>query len=117
MRTKTTSELIQEMKTILNKRGGLTVESLVFSNESDNDSYYDDMEQKRPDKSMSSSTDIKSLITQIRKLVLNGIAQLAEHPESAEYEMLKKIWAVVDKASEQPSAQKKNFNDEDKYRQ
>lgn len=108
MASKTTKELINEMRSILNNQRNLTLESLVFSKESAEEPYYDDEKYGSRDdfREENTSDNIKSLINQIRKLVLNGIAQLAEHPESSEYEMLKKIWSVVDKASEQPQADK-----------
>lgn len=44
--------------------------------------------------------EISKLITNIRVQTLQGLTKLAEHPESAQYELLKKIFLLVDKAVE-----------------
>ena len=45
--------------------------------------------------------EITKLITQIRVMTLQGLTKLAENPESAQYELLKKIFLMVDKAVEE----------------
>ena len=44
--------------------------------------------------------EISKLITNIRVQTLQGLTKLAENPESAQYELLKKIFLLVDKAVE-----------------
>ena len=44
--------------------------------------------------------EIAKLITNIRVQTLEGLRKLAENPESAQYELLKKIFLLVDKAVE-----------------
>lgn len=44
--------------------------------------------------------EIAQLITGIRVQTLQGLTKLAENPESAQYELLKKIFLLVDKAVE-----------------
>lgn len=44
--------------------------------------------------------EITQLITNIRVETLQGMTKLAENPESAQYELLKKIFLLVDKAVE-----------------
>lgn len=41
--------------------------------------------------------DIEGILKQIRILSLKGITQLAENPEDPNYDILKKIWVIVDK--------------------
>ena len=44
--------------------------------------------------------EISKLITNIRVQTLQGLTKLAENPECAQYELLKKIFLLVDKAVE-----------------
>lgn len=44
--------------------------------------------------------EITKLITNIRVMTLEGLRKLAKNPESAQYELLKKIFLMVDKAVE-----------------
>lgn len=44
--------------------------------------------------------EIAKLITNIRVMTLEGLRKLAENPESAQYDLLKKIFLLVDKAVE-----------------
>ena len=44
--------------------------------------------------------EVAKLITQIRVSTLEGLRKLAQNPESAQYELLKKIFLLVDKAVE-----------------
>ena len=110
MKKQVTNKLIREMKQMLGEKKNLTVESLVF-NESDEDYTYDEgngtpMENEYEidvDTTPSDSgveTEVKPMIDQIRKMALQGISKLAEHPESETYNTLKKIWQLVDKAIE-----------------
>lgn len=44
--------------------------------------------------------EVAKLITNIRVSTLEGLRKLAQNPESAQYELLKKIFLLVDKAVE-----------------
>ena len=44
--------------------------------------------------------EVAKLITDIRVSTLEGLRKLAQNPESAQYELLKKIFLLVDKAVE-----------------
>ena len=112
MKKQVINKLITEMKQMLDNKKSLTVESLVF-NESEEDYGYDEeSEEQIPteneyeidvDTTPSDSgveTEVKPMIDQIRKMALQGISKLAEHPESETYNTLKKIWQLVDKAIE-----------------
>ena len=52
----------------------------------------------------------RELVDKIRKISLNGLAQMAETPELPEYEVLKKIWQLCDKSL----AERKEKEGEDK---
>lgn len=112
MKKQVTNKLISEMKQMLNGKKSLTVESLVF-NESDEDYGYEDgVAEEVPSEneyeidvdttpnSNGIESEVKPMIDQIRKMALQGISKLAEHPESETYNTLKKIWQLVDKAIE-----------------
>lgn len=72
--------------------------------ERDMDMGYDDaemdnspeMEPEMPEKE--ASMDISQFIDDIRKKALKGMAQLADNPDDPNYECLKRIWQVCDKA-------------------
>ena len=54
--------------------------------------------------------EITNLITNIRVETLQGMTKLAENPESAQYELLKKIFLLVDKAVEDKVNPEKELN-------
>lgn len=106
-------KLISEMREALNKGRKGVLESIIFDegtydNEMDNPGYNGDMDMDDFDfdtentKSTNSQTvktpEIKSVINNIRKQALQGIQQIADDPTSAEYDTLKKIWQLCDKA-------------------
>ena len=47
-------------------------------------------------------TGIEKELTQIRKIALSVINRLADQPTCPQYDTMKKIWNMGDKASEQP---------------
>jgi predicted transcriptional regulator len=60
------------------------------------------------------SNDMSSIekeLTQIRKIALSVINRLADQPTSPQYDTMKKIWNMVDKAIEQPQKGNGNFSD------
>jgi hypothetical protein len=52
--------------------------------------------------------NVEEFVDGIRKQALKGMAQLADAPESGEYQILKKIWQICDKKPE--DAQQKGAN-------
>lgn len=106
MKKLTTNNLINEMKQLLDNKKILTVESLVF-NEAEKDYGFDEedfeedeVSSDEPIQNTDIEVQVKPVIDQIRKLSLQGIAQLSEHPECETYNVLKKVWQMVDKAIE-----------------
>lgn len=51
---------------------------------------------------------IEKELTQIRKIALNVITRLADHPSSEQYILMKKIWNTVDKAIENGNEKTEN---------
>lgn len=109
--------LISEMKETLAKGRKGVLESLVFDDdmsfETENDTPgYDvdvDFEETEKEETPSNGTpmkntqqvktpEVKSVIDNIRRAALQGIQQIADNPTSAEYDVLKKIWQLCDKA-------------------
>lgn len=113
---KNTKTLINEMHSMLNTKPKrmLTIESLVFGEDGDEmmgdiDGLPDENNQQ-PDENPVAMNDkqnpldedpaITKLITGIRVQTLQGLTKLAQNPESAQYELLKKIFLLIDKAVE-----------------
>ena len=124
-----TRQLISEMKEMLNMRKGkkLTLEGLVYGEDGE-EMMNDQMGQVPPDDGMPADAptqpqpqaqpqgqqmnpeqqanpldedpEVAKLITSIRVSTLEGLRKLAQNPESAQYELLKKIFLLVDKAVE-----------------
>lgn len=124
-----TRQLISEMKEMLNMRKGkkLTLEGLVYGE--DGEEMMDDQmgqvpsddgmpadapaqpqpqaqpqgQQMNPEQEVNpldEDPEVAKLITNIRVSTLEGLRKLAQNPESAQYELLKKIFLLVDKAVE-----------------
>lgn len=49
--------------------------------------------------------NVEAFVDDIRKKALKGMAELADDPESASYQILKKIWQICDKKPEEQKAQ------------
>lgn len=100
------------MKETLAKGRKGVLESLVFDDdmsfdtETDNPGYDTDIDFEEtpsnatPEKNMQQvkTPEVKSVIDNIRRTALQGIQQIADNPTSAEYDVLKKIWQLCDKA-------------------
>ena len=124
-----TKQLISEMKEMLNKKGSkkLTLEALVYGEDGE-EMMNDPManapqeggmpadaptqpqaqpqaqgQQTNPEQEVNpldEDPEVAKLITDIRVSTLEGLRKLAQTPESAQYELLKKIFLLVDKAVE-----------------
>ena len=124
-----TKQLISEMKEMLNMTRGkkLTLEGLVYGEDGEemmNDPMTDvpqeggmpaeapaqpqaqpqpQGQQMNPEQEVNpldEDPEVAKLITNIRVSTLEGLRKLAQNPESAQYELLKKIFLLVDKAVE-----------------
>lgn len=116
----TTREMLNEMRHLLNNtsRKKLTLEGIVFGEDGEEmmddgqgmENFGDGTQQMQQMGGMNADQEanpldgdpeITDLITQIRVMTLQGLTKLAENPESAQYELLKKIFLMVDKAVEE----------------
>ena len=100
-----TRKLITEINHMLDGRQR-TVESCVFPENApgydgnmgmDFDLEYDD---EMPEQQGPQNSGIVNIINNIRQMALNGISQLANTPQDPQYDLLKKIWQLVDKTVE-----------------
>lgn len=93
---------------MISKRMPKTIkEALNFE---EDEEYGDEMEQMPEEEPMrqtpkekggeSVKMDVEEFIDDIRKQSLQGMAQLADDPNSDQYIILKKVWQIVDKAAE-----------------
>lgn len=121
---KNTRELISEMKRMLHEPK-LTMENMIFSELDDKDTEPNNemtpndgnSKNNMADNSNNTNEETKDFsahdaISQIRKISLRAVAQLADNPTSPEYELFKKIWNICDKGVEN-GQNKKHNNDEE----
>ena len=115
---KSVRELIQEMKMRLNE-SQFTFESFMMPEYEDENPegvnpYEDDEEimvkhdEEASDEEgmpmkQSKISGIEKELTDIRKIALSVIARLADQPTSEQYDLMKRIWNLVDKAMEEPT--------------
>ncbi len=117
-------QLIFEMKEMLKKTPArkMTLEGIVFGEDGEemmNDPMTQAPQEGQPQQAqpqqpmqgqqpvpeqetnpLDEDPEVAKLITQIRVSTLEGLRKLAQNPESAQYELLKKIFLLVDKAVE-----------------
>ena len=106
------TQMINEMKAIIKNKPKLTLENFIlpeeigqFEDETDYPTDVQDTQDTSSSKEVEPQTQndlsaIKKELDQIRKIALNVITRLAEHSNSESYILMKKIWNMVDKASE-----------------
>jgi hypothetical protein len=114
---KSSRTLIKEMRELLDCENSILENFLIpedYQDDSDEETPFDEEIpadenpdiQDEPESNEESpisddvSSEIKPLIDNIRKIALQGIAKLAERPETEEYDLLKRIWTLTDKKKE-----------------
>ena len=109
-------ETIEEMKMMLDENRSLTLENFVMPHEEEqhqgnmmNDNRFDEEPPMYDTEDNHSESEEKDDITgsekertQIRKVSLSVINRLADQPTCPQYDTMKKIWNMFDKAIEQP---------------
>ena len=65
-----------------------------------NDGYEERETMKEVPEKNANPVDVTDTINKIRQLALQAIAKLADDPTSEQYQLLKKVWNLVDKAFE-----------------
>ena len=98
-------QLISEMSQMLRKPK-LTMENMIFSDVNE-DGFEDteDFSEAQPEENEdipqnTNDVDVTDTINKIRQLSLQAIAKLADNPTSEQYQLLKKVWNLVDKSFE-----------------
>ena len=103
---------INEIREMLGTTKKLTLESFIMP---EKDASYRDVapqdnvgefpkEEKQEDSGVNISS-IKKELTQIRKIALSVINRLADQPTSEDYNTMKKVWNLVDRAIESNSSE------------
>lgn len=116
---KETSQLLEEMNLMMEDNRAMTVESLMFGDkqpelpsvtaakpQSDapapqqppaTPAQGGQVDETQQPTMSPEDGEVKEIINQIRVLSLQGVAKLAEHPESPFYDICKRIWTMCDK--------------------
>ena len=111
MRRRDNFKEVNDMRKMLSETKRLTLEHYILPEE---DSFEEEMPQEDdilPQDNGHDVTGIEKELTQIRKIALSVINRLADQPTSPQYDTMKKIWNMVDKAIEQPQKGNGNFSD------
>ena len=111
MRRRDNFKEVNDMRKMLSETKRLTLEHYILPEE---DSFEEEMPQEDdilPQDDGRDVTGIEKELTQIRKIALSVINRLADQPTSPQYDTMKKIWNMVDKAIEQPQKGNGNFSD------
>lgn len=94
---------INEMRKMLSEVKSLTLENFIMPEE---DSFEEetpveaDNEEEVLQTNPNDMSSIEKELTQIRKIALSVINRLADQPTSEDYNTMKKIWNLVDRAIE-----------------
>ena len=103
MRKRDNFKDVEDLRKMLTETKRLTLENYILPEEEE--PFEDEMppmEEEFPQEAPSDMSGIEKELTQIRKIALSVINRLADQPTSEQYETMKKIWNMVDKAIEQP---------------
>ena len=103
MRKRDNCAEINEMRKMLSEVKSLTLENFIMPEE---DSFEEetpveaDNEEEVLQTNPNDMSSIEKELTQIRKIALSVINRLADQPTSEDYNTMKKIWNLVDRAIE-----------------
>ena len=112
MKKNTMKTNITKIKNISSKMPKTINEAINFNEDDDMDimdePMDDDMDfhEEEPIEEPSSDMGADALLSDIRKKAINGMAKLADTPEDPNYEMLKKIFLMLDKAVSEKQEQR-----------
>lgn len=112
-------EAINEMRLMLGENKSLRLENFVMPHMENEEGSFEeggDEERFNEEPPVNSNSDVDNAVddksedisgiekelTQIRKIALSVINRLADRPTCPQYDTMKKIWNMVDKAIEQP---------------
>ena len=123
---RTNFSAINEIREMLGTTKKLTLESFIMPDEdasytrreaqadervAPQDNVEEFSKEEKQGDGVASISGIEKELTQIRKIALSVINRLADQPTSPQYDTMKKIWNMVDKAIEQPQKGNGNFSD------
>lgn len=112
MRKRDNFKDVENLRKMLSETKKLTLENYILPEE---DSFEEEMPQEdellSQQKMDNDVTGIEKELTQIRKIALSVINRLADQPTSPQYDTMKKIWNMVDKAIEQPNKNNNGYSD------
>lgn len=112
MRRKDNFKEVSDLREMLSRTKRLTLENYILPEEDNSfDEEMPSVEEELPQEAPSDMSNIEEELTQIRKIALSVINRLADQPTSPQYDTMKKIWNMVDKAIEQPNKNNGNFAD------
>ena len=106
------NKLITEMNNLLDGKKKLTLENVVFGPDErgfapdENAPGYDWTPSLESDEDgenvqeIPNDPEVTGLMNNIRQLAIQGLAKLANSPESPQYDVLSKIWQILDKSVE-----------------
>lgn len=91
-------------KTIKEALAFETDDNVIAADEIDNEVENTNEPEQKPNV-QTSKLNVEEFVNDIRMKALKGMAELADNPESSEYQILKKIWQICDKKPEEQRAQ------------
>lgn len=99
MKNESLNENLQKLKAYAKRMPKTIAESLEFENNdntmNDNMENFSHVDNKI--EQPSNTFNVEEFVDNIRKQALKGMAMLADKPESADYQILKRIWQICDK--------------------
>lgn len=104
---------LNEIKKISKSLPKTIEEALNFEHDEqfmDNSEGMHDEPESTPEPESNIAMDVDKFLDDIRKQSLKGMAQLADNPLSEQYQTLKKVWQIVDKAAEAKQGQEQPQN-------
>ena len=112
MRKRDNFKDVENLRKMLSETKRLTLENYILPEE--DNSFEEEMpiqQEEMPQENGDDITGIEKELTQIRKIALSVINRLADQPTSPQYDTMKKIWNMVDKAIEQPNKNNNGYSD------
>lgn len=105
---------VEELRNMLSETKRLTLEHYIIPEE-DNSFEKEEMPKENyndfhEEENGNDVSGIEKELTQIRKIALSVINRLADQPTSPQYDTMKKIWNMVDKAIEQPQKENNSYS-------
>ena len=101
MRKRDNFKDVENLRKMLSETKKLTLENYILPEE--DNSFEEEMpirQEEMPQENGDDITGIEKELTQIRKIALSVINRLADQPTSEDYNTMKKVWNLVDRAIE-----------------